>query len=218
MTTPAVDVTSILPPDNGLRIGTCIGSDNTTTTVSVQGTVVVAGYLNSYAPMVGDQVAIMRCQSSWLVLGSVRGSAAVPRLVPTRLDSASPNSAVSAETVVITLPSMTFVSGRCYRVDWTGRINPSAANTASIRVRQTNLAGTSLGFWQEVFTSAVGRSLNGFFYVKRTASTDLVDVLVLTLAASGGATNTLTASADTVRLMEVQDCGAAENYVNAIAI
>ena len=66
MTSPALDIALAMPPDNRLRIGIVTG-----TAPTVQGTVINAGVLSSYTPAVGDNVAVLRGQSSWLVLGKV---------------------------------------------------------------------------------------------------------------------------------------------------
>lgn len=69
MTSPALDIALAMPPDNRLRIGIVTGT--APTVVEVQGTVINAGVLSSYTPAVGDNVAVLRGQSSWLVLGKV---------------------------------------------------------------------------------------------------------------------------------------------------
>jgi hypothetical protein len=69
VTYPALDIALSLPPDNRLRVGIVTGTGPTV--VEVQGTEINAGVLSSYTPVVGDNVAVLRCQSSWLVLGKV---------------------------------------------------------------------------------------------------------------------------------------------------
>lgn len=54
---------------NGMRTGTVTAVSGTAVTVSVAGGQFSAGVLTSYAPVVGDTVAVFRQDSSWLVLG-----------------------------------------------------------------------------------------------------------------------------------------------------
>lgn len=62
--------------NTGLRLGTVVSSSSAGVMVSVSGgTVGPAATVSSYSPAVGDTVAIIRQDSSWLVLG---GSAPVP--------------------------------------------------------------------------------------------------------------------------------------------
>lgn len=63
-------VTDILPPDDNMRIGIVTAVDPLT--VSVQGSPILPGHLSSYGPVVGDIVALLRQDQSWLVLGSTR--------------------------------------------------------------------------------------------------------------------------------------------------
>lgn len=63
-------VTDILPPDDNMRIGVVTSVDPLT--VDVQGGPVFPGHLSSYGAVVGDTVALLRQDQSWLVLGSPR--------------------------------------------------------------------------------------------------------------------------------------------------
>lgn len=134
-----------------------------------------------------------------------------------RVDSLSNTSAITAETVTLTGNQMTFSNGRAYRVIWSQRLDHSAAQIASVRVRQTSISGTQLIFWQAQVTAVVGNNYYSEAVIKRIAGSDLVDNLVLTLAASAG--NVVArGAADTVRYMEVWDCGPASGFPSAIAI
>lgn len=62
------------PADNAMRTGKVYAVDGLTVSCLVNGGVVDAGYLSSYAPAVGDTVAISRQDSAWLILGSINGS------------------------------------------------------------------------------------------------------------------------------------------------
>lgn len=66
MTLPEA-ITSVLPPDDNVRIGTIL--TRFPTTVDIQGTAVAAGALASYTPIVGDVVLVIRQDSTWCIVG-----------------------------------------------------------------------------------------------------------------------------------------------------
>lgn len=68
MTLPEA-IANSLPPDNRLRIG--VISSVSPARVNVQGTDVFAGVLSSYTPVLGDTVAVLRQDQTWLILGRV---------------------------------------------------------------------------------------------------------------------------------------------------
>lgn len=67
-------VHEVLPPDDNMRIGVVTRVANGLL-VNVQGADVAAGHLGSYGPVLGDNVALLRQDETWLVLGSTRGTA-----------------------------------------------------------------------------------------------------------------------------------------------
>lgn len=60
-------ITNVLPPDDRMRIGTVL--TRFPTTVDIEGTAVPASALASYTPIVGDIVALLRQDATWLILG-----------------------------------------------------------------------------------------------------------------------------------------------------
>jgi hypothetical protein len=71
-------VTSVLPPDNELRIGTVTGISPFA--VSVEGaTINAAGRLASYGPVLGEPVALLRQDGTWLALGATVAQGSVGR-------------------------------------------------------------------------------------------------------------------------------------------
>ncbi len=76
MTSPATDLQSTYPPNNGLRVGVVdsVASDGAVV-VSVSGKVVPIAFLDPAGYVAGAPVAILRGESSWLALG-------VPRTYP----------------------------------------------------------------------------------------------------------------------------------------
>lgn len=60
-------IQNALPPDDKLRIG--VVTSVHPTTVNIEGTDVPVGFLSSYTPIVGDVVAVLRQDQTWLGLG-----------------------------------------------------------------------------------------------------------------------------------------------------
>lgn len=61
-----------LPPDDRMRIGIIVSIDPVI--VDVQGTLIPAGVLSSYTPVINDNVAMIRQDQTWLILGRVATS------------------------------------------------------------------------------------------------------------------------------------------------
>lgn len=90
MTSPSLvqAVTDAMPPDNGIRVGKVdsLGPFR----VNLAGGLIPAGILNSYVPAVGDQVALIRQDQTWLAIGRI-GSAdmAYPTFANLTMDNPS---------------------------------------------------------------------------------------------------------------------------------
>jgi hypothetical protein len=85
--------------------------------------------------------------SAWVRVASAASYGAVRRIATSTRTSNS--SGFSSEAVIHTISSVPVVSGRTYRLKWVTDVASSAATTANIevarwRIRETNLAGTSL--------------------------------------------------------------------------
>lgn len=135
-----------------------------------------------------------------------------------RDDSAIGVGGFGAEAIAMTAPAMTFESGRAYKVHFGSQVSSSVANRVLFQVRRGSITGDikhqarfaipgagSLSVWCEFTT-----------HIKRTGS-DTSTSLRLTMAASAG-TADLAATATSVRYFEVEDCGAAADYPNAVEI
>jgi len=68
MTLPEA-IANLMPPDNRLRIG--VISSVSPPKANIQGADVPAGVLSSYTPVLGDVVAVLRQDQTWLILGRV---------------------------------------------------------------------------------------------------------------------------------------------------
>lgn len=66
MTLPEA-VQQVLPPDDNMRIGTVVSVYPLV--VDIEGTLAPVGCLSSYGPIIGDAVALLRQDSTWLALG-----------------------------------------------------------------------------------------------------------------------------------------------------
>lgn len=69
----APSVRDVLPEDNALRVGKVLSVSGTTVTVDVAGGPPTVGVLGSYAPVVGDTVALFRAGATWLLMGRIGG-------------------------------------------------------------------------------------------------------------------------------------------------
>lgn len=95
MTDLAGEIRDVMPPDNGTRVGTVVGVEPLV--VDVAGGLVPCGVLAPYSPSVGDSVAIIRQDGSWLCLGTHGPAAATGWLTyATVLPSGSTASATYA--------------------------------------------------------------------------------------------------------------------------
>ena len=65
--TLASAIKEALPPDDRMRIGVVLST--APITVDIEGEGVATGCLSSYTPIVGDTVAVLRQDATWLILG-----------------------------------------------------------------------------------------------------------------------------------------------------
>lgn len=70
MTSPAVELMGVLPPDTNLRIGLA-RSDGSTITVEVAGNVIQCGFLDPATVTADTPVAVLRFGATWLCLGRI---------------------------------------------------------------------------------------------------------------------------------------------------
>lgn len=133
--------------------------------------------------------------------------------------STADTAAIGAEAVVLTLPSITWVSGRAYEIISHGRAHKGSIGHGIFRLRRTNLAGAVLSTIGAIGCPEINvdYQYNHRIVVARTAGTDLSQVVVLTLAAGAG-TIINDGSGDHPRYIEVRDIGEAADHAHAIAI
>lgn len=134
------------------------------------------------------------------------------------------SAAVTAETVVMTISNFVFAAGRAYRVAFGSQVETSNVNgRARFRLRKTNAAGTLWHDYGTVLTTGTAgdnTQAHNEGYLRRTAGTDLTATTVLTLENLSGGANTATMirSTGTTRHFIIEDCGAATDFPNAVAV
>lgn len=140
-------VEEVMPPDDELVFGV-VDSVNPLV-VRVRGGLVPPGTLGSYAPAVGDDVALIRQDATWLALGATRG--AVPYGGPSRLIKygarATNSTAAAAEQPVLRVDDLRLVSGNRYAVQVLSvNMVATVANdrgNLNLRVSQAGVATTA---------------------------------------------------------------------------
>lgn len=135
------------------------------------------------------------------------------------ISSGANSAAVGAETVVLTVPSGTYLSGRAYAVRIGGRIIGSVMQNARMILRQgTTIAGTLLIDFGAFPVTAAGSPVaaHACRYIKvDSADPDLTTSFVLTLQATAG-TATHGATGNDPRFVEVVDAGDQADFPNAV--
>ena len=122
--------------------------------------------------------------------------------------------AIGAEAVIITGNSKTYKANRAYQVEWGGRLQSSAANVRTLRVKKTNAVGQLLNVWQEtVVAGALDADRTHLCYFT-VGGADVTAVIVLTAAASAG-TVTQLAGATSSRNQRISDVGNSGLYPTA---
>lgn len=112
----------------------------------------------------------------------------IGRGIVNETDITASTAAISAETVVLTFPSMTYRASRTYRVDIDGGCDTTTANGfADIRLHKTNVAGQTLAefFRFPIPTVGVVYAAHGRMYFT-TGSSAVTASLVLTLQTTVG--------------------------------
>jgi len=135
-----------------------------------------------------------------------------------RVVSLANSAAVGAEAVVLTTAAMNFQPGRAYRIRWAGTLVASVAQTETIRVRKTNVAGQIIDTWTKIVVAgALTDTVVYETYVRNNAAGVVNGALCLTLQASAG-TLTQNGGATNQRFLEVEDCGSSADYSPATVI
>lgn len=212
----------VSPSDNGIRTGTVFSVDLATTraTVYVGGTPMELQYLNrEYPPVVGDTVALVRQDASWLVLGSIAGEpvrrngivgAGVSSTTTTLTSGVVNGSAEVAVTDWVQEPGFTAVPGRYYRVMWEGRTFVSGASITlafgQVRLREGSASTTNpvLANWViESQSNFIAYTVNHWCLIRYRGTQEKPVTLSLTLAKAAGTGSNINLVGDTLSLLTV---------------
>lgn len=137
-----------------------------------------------------------------------------------RISSFAQTGLISAETIVLSISSITFVRNRAYAIHFEGTaFGTVAAWSHFVRIRLTGTSGTLLAYRQEQQTGiGAQESVVGTIYVVNTSGGDETNTLVLTSQASAGSLRWGTNLTTDVYYLEVTDVGAASQYAGAISV
>lgn len=213
-----------IPSDNVLRTGTVfkINVGAGTLTVDVGGTIMVLNRVMAYpVPAVGSTVALLRQESTWLVLGAITTD------VPNRTGYVG--AGVTSDTATITAgaetalaasswdqePSFPAQIGRIYRAEWRARVYVSGTiaqviGTVRLRAGSASTTGAVLGTWTvDALTNFAAVSVNGWGLFRVASGISGVEQTTISLTAAkaaGTGTNINVASDPTERiLVTIQD-------------
>jgi hypothetical protein len=126
----------------------------------------------------------------------------------------------TAETVVVTFPSVTFVAHTAFKIEYQGLMRAgTAANVASIQFRDTNIAGTVRGGpgGFNLPTTTFNYFTNFTHYIANTTVADITRVLCVTISTTAG-TAAFNASATIPYSFVVTAIGADTDWSQAVAL
>lgn len=149
---------------NGMRTATVTAVNGSAVTISVAGGSFSSGVgvLASYAPSVGDVVAVFRQDSSWLVLGSAALVGATRRVGTTNAVSDGTTTSGTTELVVNTV-TVNVVEGQTYHIK---SYFPYVGNTAGERYLIRLREGVSTAGAQITYDTADIFTTNNVFVAK----------------------------------------------------
>lgn len=139
--------------------------------------------------------------------------------------NANTSTTTTTEVTAITTPSITFESGRAYRITYKGLVNSSVSgDTVRLRVHRTDNAGTTcIDSMNSGVAPINGADGNGLFnfdnVITNTTGADITAPLIGTYNRQSGTGNVrLAASATHAAYIEVWDVGPASDFPGATAL
>ncbi|MEW2635270.1 hypothetical protein AB0903_27400 [Streptomyces sp. NPDC048389] len=139
--------------------------------------------------------------------------------------NANTSTTTTTEVTAITTPSLTFETGRAYRITYKGLVNSSVSgDTVRLRVHLTDNAGiTCIDSMNSGVAPINGNGGNGLFnfdnIVTNTTGADITEPLIGTYNRQSGSGNVLiAASATHAAYLEVWDVGPASDFPGATAL
>lgn len=133
----------------------------------------------------------------------------------TQFTRTAPVSGWSTETVLMTVPSTTYVNGRAYRMTIWGRLQMSVGTAwALLIIRKATVTGTiySAAVREGVPTGGVDAYTSMTTYFKNTSGADIVTAIVLTGQASSGTGTWNADSSSSMSFITVEDIGLASDW------
>lgn len=153
------------------------------------------------------------------ILGRVGGNVTTTPSMVGYTSAFGNTTGTSAELLVQTTPSMNLVAGRCYEARVFGHYTMGTANsTGVVRLRKTNIAGTTVGEWGTGPVSVFGANTSAYLINKFQVTTSGAVVLVKTLASTSAVLIIDSSGTNTPRTIEVWDVGPASLYTNVVSI
>jgi hypothetical protein len=218
----------IVGPQDGqdvvrLRVGTvsAVNADGTLD-VTISGIVVPSVPRLRGEPLaVGEVVQLTSYRGSLMVLDSTASNANTYGNEPFVRASATSNSgAINAETVVLTLASRTYKSGRAY-IAWAGGgvlFSANSAFSAWNMKKGTTTGGSTVVSYPRQSNGAATTTLEQHLNLQQvfavTGGSDVTTQMVLTLAANGANTATHAGSAVNPRHLTILPAGRASAWSN----
>jgi hypothetical protein len=180
-------VQATYPPNNALRIGKATVDSDGLLQVSVQEEIVNCGFLDTTgALVVGDPVALLRGEASWLALGRVSSRPTVPRIATTVATSS-----VGPFTALTEVMSVTgnLLAGCTYKVAAYYHVASTAANDLiTARLRPDNIASADIQLDFNVLITSTG-GVASYIEVEYTATVNETKTFVLGIQRATGAGN-----------------------------
>jgi hypothetical protein len=165
----AATITAQQPLDNGMRIG--IVESVSPVVITVGGAEVAAGKLGSYQPALGDNVALIRQDSTWLVLGSTNDLQTLKNVILGGNYGKGTGFPVASSGAEAAFPSanwaqedtISFPPGWLFRLWVQPSPNCAGSSQGSLRVRQGAHSTTGNLLWQgyvqyDALFADIGRS------------------------------------------------------------
>jgi hypothetical protein len=193
--TATQDLQSTYPPNNAVRVGVATRNDDGTLSVSFQGEIVPSGWLDLTGQIsLGDPIAAVRGESSWLLLGAVRTAPVVPRVATSIVTSSS--STFTALTAVMSVTA-TLKANVTYKVTAFAHFASTAVNdTVTARIRQDTILGSDLNLDPNILITSTG-GVSSYQEAEYTPTIDVTKTFVLGAQRATGAGNiTLTANSN----------------------
>lgn len=228
------------PSDNTLRIGSVVSLDGTTLKVLVNGGTIDAGWLSTFAPQVGQTVAIMRESAGWLVIGPTQGPATPPDapvssggggIVGEAYFSGGTTALAAGglENIMTAWTSggnFTFEQGQLYRWNLAFGFYDSAgtAHLCDIRLRKGfSTGGLQLAQFRRVTVAGVGASIVQMGYhsgfIKNASGGQVVTPIGVSIQRGAGTSNVaLYGDATFQMVLTLEQVGAVGSYPTLAAI